>query len=227
MLKMPPPIIITGCARSGTSLTAGILHRCGAFGGIMTGATAANQKGQFENLEIRQNLVKPYLRSLGADPLGQKPLPDPGRCWGDAARLDWRRKIEGVMHQQGYKGGPWFYKGAKCCLVWPLWHEAFPEARWILVRRRDEEIVNSCLRTSFMRAYRDREGWQEWVDHHKARFEEIKEACSSNVMEVWPYLAVKGELAQVEAMIEWLGLQWEEKRVREFVSPELWHGRES
>jgi hypothetical protein len=70
---MRPPILITGCARSGTSMTAGIVHICGAFGGRMSGPTPNNRKGMFENEEVRNQIVKPYLSSIGADPLGQKP----------------------------------------------------------------------------------------------------------------------------------------------------------
>lgn len=219
---MPPPIIVTGCARSGTSLTAGILHRCGAFGGTMRGPNPANPRGQFENIEIVSTLVKPYLRNLGVDPLGQKPLPDPSRCWGDAARLDWRRKIEGIMRRQGYPGGPWLYKGAKACLVWPLWHEAFPEAKWVIVRREDSEIVASCLRTSFMRAYQDEAGWQGWVEAHKRRFAEMRERV--DVREVWPWRAIAGDLSKFRELAGCLGLKWNEAAAREFVSPDLWHG---
>ncbi len=43
------PIIVTGCARSGTSLTAGVLHLCGAWIGKCTGPTAYKKRGQFEN----------------------------------------------------------------------------------------------------------------------------------------------------------------------------------
>ena len=42
---MKNPIIITGCARSGTSLTAGVINICGAGGGEMSGATIYNKKG--------------------------------------------------------------------------------------------------------------------------------------------------------------------------------------
>ena len=73
---MNPPILITGCARSGTSLVAGIINMRGAFGGKMSGPNMNNAKGMFENARIRNDIVKPYYRSIGVDPLGQYPLPD-------------------------------------------------------------------------------------------------------------------------------------------------------
>ena len=62
------PIFITGCARSGSSMTGGIVSLCGAWGGIMSGPTAYNKKGMFENAEIRNTMIKPLLERLGFDP---------------------------------------------------------------------------------------------------------------------------------------------------------------
>ena len=70
------PILITGAARSGTSLCAGTTNICGAWGGSLSGPTKYNRKGMFENSEIRNAVVKPYLRRIGCDPMGQDPLPD-------------------------------------------------------------------------------------------------------------------------------------------------------
>ena len=46
-------------------------------------------------------------------------------------------KIAEIFFYSNYKGGSWYYKGAKMCLIWPIWHKAFPEAEWIIVRRDD------------------------------------------------------------------------------------------
>ena len=60
-----PPILITGAARSGTSMTAGNIHKCGAWGGDMAGSTRYNRKGMFENTEIRNTMVKTIMKSIG------------------------------------------------------------------------------------------------------------------------------------------------------------------
>jgi hypothetical protein len=49
------PIIITGCARSGTSMIAGIINLCGAWKGVTSGPNKYNAKGMFENHELRQS----------------------------------------------------------------------------------------------------------------------------------------------------------------------------
>ena len=43
------PIIITGCARSGTSMIAGIIHLCGAWKGNTSGPNKYNKKGNYNN----------------------------------------------------------------------------------------------------------------------------------------------------------------------------------
>lgn len=220
------PILITGCARSGTSMTAGIINIGGAWGGKMAGTTIHNKRGMYENTEIRNGIVKRYLRSLKVDPLCQHPLP-PIKFFKDlrpgASIIDyWRLSIERVIKHQGYPGTVWFYKGAKMCLIWPLWHLAFPNARWIIVRRRDEDIVYSCMKTGFMKAFKHEDGWYKWVKHHLARFEEMIAEPTLDVREIWPQDMINGDLTSIQAIVEELGLQWKKKEVIEFISPALW-----
>lgn len=226
MINNFDPIFITGCARSGTSMTAGVVHLCGAFGGNMSGATIHNKKGMFENSEIRNNIDKGILRTIGCDPLGQNPLPDIRIFYGiDNTRVQkLRMDFMKVIASEGYKNDrPFFYKGARLCLMWPLWHKAFPTARWIIVRRDDYDIAYSCMRTGFMKAYNSVNGWLRWVEEHKKRFLEMKTAEWMKVKEIWPQRAINGDFTELEKTIEWLGLEWKEEEVKKFISPELWH----
>jgi len=231
-MSMPAPTFVTGCARSGTSMVAGVIGLCGAFGGNMSGPNKNNEKGMFENAEIRNNLVKPWLRERGLDPLGQFPLPKI-----DCMNIpnDWKTRVEKVMMDEGYKEGPWFYKGAKACLMWPIWAHAFPDAKWIIVRRRSADIANSCINTSFMRAFQresfrqqvgaadEREGWLWWVHEHEKRFVEMIEH-GMNVKQVWPERMVQNDFSQMMETIDWLRLPWNNTAL-EFVSPKLWKTR--
>jgi hypothetical protein len=233
MIKdMTPPILITGAARSGTSMVAGVINMCGAFGGNMSGPTRNNQRGMFENACIRNNIVKPYLREIGVDPLGQYPLPDVKKL---SIPNDLEQRVERVMIDEGYRDGPWMYKGAKMCLLWPMWNYAFPHAKWIIVRRKTSDIVNSCLKTGFMRAFRkevfqkavgakdERGGWIWWVHQHEERFVEMI-MTGLNVKVVWPERMVRGDYQQIYETIEWLGLKWN-SRVLSFIDPKLWRAR--
>jgi len=220
---MIDPIIVTGCARSGTSMTAGMINICGAFGGEMFGPNKFNQKGMFENIEIRQNVSKPYLKKIGVDPLGQKPLPNNRQVFevseNDIKAL--RTRVQLIMQAQGYVEGPWFYKGAKACLVWYLWSQAFPGAKWVIVRRDPLDIARSCMRTRFMRAYSNTSGWLRWVDSHLRRFDEMKSA-ELNVKEFWPSTVIDGDYAYAQDFIQSLGLTWKDSLVKTFVDPTLY-----
>jgi hypothetical protein len=232
--KMMEPILITGCARSGTSMVAGVINICGAFGGNMSGPNKNNEKGMFENARIRNQLVKPYLRKIGVDPLGQYPLPDVNNL---PIPRDWRLQVLQIMKEEGYTKGPWMYKGAKACLMWPVWHYAFPDAKWVIVRRKTSDIIRSCRKTAFMTAFTHPnklravqattidEGWLWWVHQHEKRFVEmITEGLNCQV--VWPERMVDGDYSQMKSVIEWLGLEWKGEEVVKFIEPKLWKARQ-
>jgi len=230
---MIEPILITGCARSGTSMVAGIIHICGAFGGVMSGPNSNNAKGMFENAQIRNGIVKPYYRTINVDSLGQYPLPQTDRI---PIPTSWKNKVIEVMQDEGYESGPWMYKGAKMCQHWPVWDFAFPKAKWVIVRRKTPDIINSCMRTGFMRAFsksqnqravkasNEYNGWLWWVHHHEEMFREMI-GDGLIVQEVWPERMVDGDYSKIRQMIEWLGLEWKEDEVRGFIEPKLWKNR--
>ena len=227
------PILITGCARSGTSMVAGCIHLCGAFGGNMSGPNSNNKKGMFENARIRNTICKPYLTTHGVDKLGQFPLPTTSKL---TIPVDFRSKVERVFLEEGYTSGPYFYKGAKSCLFWPVWHFAFPNAKWVIVRRKSADIANSCVRTGFMKAFAntrncrvvgaadEREGWLWWVNQHLDRFREMMDA-GLQIKIVWPERMVDGDYTQLRETIEWLGLEWRPQEVMNFIEPQLWKAR--
>ncbi len=216
------PILITGCARSGTSLVAGIINICGAFGGIMDGPNKNNEKGMFENGAIKREITKPFLSSIGVDPMGQFPLPD---IFNLPNQPEWRGRILSILVNQGLMDDmKWFYKGAKMCLFWPIWDKAFPKAKWIIVRRDREEIIASCSKTNFMRAFESEKGWSWWVDQHLQRFSEMWHS-GLNIREIWSRKIIDGDLSEIKEVIELIGLVWREKEVMDFISPELWHNR--
>lgn len=217
---MTEPILITGCARSGTSMVAGCINLSGAFGGELSGPNPSNKKGMFENSYIRDSMVKPYLSAIGMDPFMQFPLPK----WEDIIlHTLWADQIKDLMHKQGYTDGPWFYKGAKMALTFPLWDFAFPKAHWIIVRRDSEAIINSCLKTRFMRAYDTREGWQTWINAHIVAFERMK-VSGIDVIEIQSEHLIKGDFEQLKEVLEHVGLTYDKEVLKAFIEPELWHG---
>ena len=215
---MYEPILITSCSRSGSSMVAGCFNLSGAWGGVMRGATSHNQKGMFENITIVETMVKPYLKGIGADPLGQYPLPSTENM---IIPVFWNTAVESIILREGYIDGPWFYKEPKMCLMWPVWHVAYPKAQWIIVRRPDQDIINSCLRTPFMRAYKNTDGWGKWVAHHLRCFQEMKD-MGLNVREIWSDNLIGGNYEELQEVIESCGLTYNKQILRDFIDPVLY-----
>jgi len=205
-------------------MPAGVINLCGAWGGQRVGSTRYNKRGMFENGQIRQDMIKPFLTSIDCDPLGQKPLPEI-KIVRQLALLNhymWRMQVQRIISNQGYNNGqPWMYKGAKMCLIWPMWFFAFQKARWIIVRRDKDDIVNSCLKTGFMSKYNNHQGWGNWVDAHLERFKEM-EASGLKIYEVWPQKMINGDFSEIKQVVESLGLKWQKEKVIDFISPALW-----
>jgi hypothetical protein len=225
-------IIITGCPRSGTSMVAGSINKCGAFGGKMNGPNRNNKKGMFENHKIISSMVKPFLKKLNVDPMGQYPLPKT-----DSLQTPhyWKSSFLKVFKEEGFRKGSIMYKDPKIGLLWPIWYDCFPEAKWVIVRRKTDDIVDSCLKTGFMRAFHhsfiqkevgvmsEAEGWEWWVNQHLGRFEAMKEKIQFK--EIWPEKMVYGDYSELMATIKWLGLEWNSD-VLSFIDPMLWKSRQ-
>lgn len=229
------PILITGAARSGTSMVAACIHLCGAWKGNTVGPSRYNQKGMFENNAIRQGIIKPILRKMGADPLGQYPLPETEQT---LIPQNFKDDILDTIKLQGWKENlPWMYKCVKLSLIWPVWKYTFPRSKWIIVRRKEEDIVYSCMHTGFMRAFSrketlreincktEEEGWNWWVEFYKKKFVEIINN-GVNTKVVWPEKMVHGDYSEIKDAIEWLGLEWDGPAVMDFIEPKLWKSRQ-
>jgi len=230
------PILITGAARSGTSMIAGLIHHHGVFGGSVktknirgdiNNPKPESAGAMYENLFIRNNIVKKTLREMNLDPKCQNPLPDPEdfKLFSENSIISFRSLLYRVLREQGYKNDMlWYYKGAKCCLMWPWWHRAFPAAKWIIVRRRTEDIVNSCLHTHFMNGYKTAEGWEGWVDTHIERFLEMGGA-GLDIQYIWPHKIIGNDFSEIKKIVTSFGLKWDEELARDFIEPALWGGK--
>ena len=211
------PIFITGVPRSGTSLIAEIIYSHGAWGGDMVGPTRDNPRGFFENKHLRQNILKPLLRSMGADSLGQDPLPKQEKFPSVNSA---RHLVLKSIAKQGYKDGPWFYKDSKLALVWLIFFNAFPDAKWVLVRRDTNAIANSCMRTSFMRARNTHKEWVDWVRDYESYFT-LRDLVTC--IEVWPQRIIQGNIPEALKMLEFIELPGVVERIKEVIHPEFWN----
>ena len=207
------PILITGVERSGSTLIAKILYLCGVKPGYCN--------GMFEN-ELITKYNREFLQDYTLSFPESKELSIPA---------DWSNKIDKV----GLKN-PWMVKSATLARMWPIWDYAYPDAKWLIIRRRTGDVIQSCLKTGYMKTFKDpknlsllgftyeEEGWLWWVHQYEAKFVEMIQA-GLNCRIIWPERMVTGNYQQIFETIDWLGLKWNNK-IPEIIDPLLNKSRE-
>lgn len=213
------PIFITGAERSGSTLIARILDLCGAQSGRCN--------NMFENrsiVECNLNILAPFTFSF------------PDSSTAITIPKNWRLVIDGVRTVQGDYRRPWFIKHPTLARLWPVYYDAYPNSKWLIIRRRTGDVIQSCLKTGHMRLFkqpevlaqlgltREDEGWLWWIHKYEERFVEMTQA-GLDVQVVWPDRMVFGDYKQMQEIIEWLGLTWNE-RVPAVIDPLLEKSRE-
>lgn len=188
---MRPPLLITGCPRSGTSLTAKVFSSLGCWPG--------NVSSQTENTEIRERVLKPMLEEAGMDKLALRSFADAD---GDPEHL--RREVEEITRAQGLDPDePWLYKDCKLVFCWETWAEAFPDATWVTVWRSPGKIIASMTRWGLADRVDFTPGTVIREHHDRAR--EIPDAVP-----VFPRHFIEGDeseyrVAALEYGIPWVG----------------------
>lgn len=235
MRKIVSPILVTGCSRSGTSMVTGVLKLCGAFLGDTPSPKKGGYRGVLENRRIHDEMLVPYLKLANADLAGQYPLLSTRGLYLPA---DWAERVGCILGEEGYDektGIPWLYKSGKLASTWPIWANAFPDAKWVIVRRRTGDVIESCVKTAYMKAFKnpairelvgvatEEEGWKWWVHRHEEYFVDMIQA-GLNVKVVWPERMVQGNYAQMYETVEWLGLSWKTE-VLSYIDPKFWRVR--
>jgi hypothetical protein len=201
------PIFVTGIERSGSSIIAKIISSCGAFTGMTT--------EMCENIQIKK-MLDSYYELLGADKRGQHPLPDTKTL---PIPENWGQQVKDILTEE-----PWMLKGSRLLQTWPVWYNSFPDAKWILVRRRTPDIIDSCMKTGYMKAYKDKEGWLGWIHEQEKMFIEMIEA-GVNCKQVWPERMATGDYRQMKETVEWVGLTWDDSLI-EKIERMMWNSKQ-
>jgi len=206
--KLNSPIFITGCQRSGSTIIAKIIKHCGTF----TGSTTE----MMENIYIN-NCIEDYYKLHGWDDQYKLPNTKLSSC------VLYSNIKRGLKYDGYLEDKPWVYKSSKICQTWWLWNK-YKNAKWIIVRRRTGDIIQSCLKTGYMNAYQDYDGWLGWVHEHEKLFVEMIEA-GVNCKQIWPERMAVGDYTQMKETVEWLGLTWN-KDIINIVEPLLWNSNQ-
>jgi hypothetical protein len=218
------PVLVVGLPRSGTSMVTGLLALCGLWLGHTVPGGKENVHGFFESVVLRERVQKEILRQGKFDPSGVRLLPSV--TWHPIVR-NLREVVGAALAVQQYDGRQiWGFKDAKLTLTWRLWHQHFPRARWIIVRRSDDEVIASCLRTSFMKQHSgDPAFWRQFVADYLERLAALqREVGWSRSIEAGDLVA--GRFDTMEQIVGELGLNWRMDMVRGFIAPECWNTRQ-
>lgn len=195
------PILITGVERSGSTIISRILDMCGVWSG--------DCNNMFEN-GVLCNLNNAILNKHDLHFPKTELLEIP---------VSWEDNVHEILHNQKYGKQVWMLKHSGLARLWPIWNYAFPDAKWLIVRRRTGDIIQSCMKTGYMRLFKDvhnlalincnieSEGWLWWVRQYEEKFVEMIKA-GLNCRIIWPERMVTGNYEQMYETIEWLGLKW-------------------
>jgi hypothetical protein len=138
-------VCVTGMHRSGTSLTASWLERCGlpVHDGNVVGAAVGNPRGHFEDLDfVRVNesaITRQWPAAQGWKVVDDAPCHLSGRDRAAARAVVARRRA--TLEQ-------WAWKDPRSTLLLEAWADAVPDMRALLLWRPCIEVVDSLLRRS-------------------------------------------------------------------------------
>lgn len=178
MSNVSDPILIVSAPRSGSSLLSYILSCEGVQCGITKEGDEYNPNGYFENLQIRELVIR-HLHKNDVDKLGKRYQPINLDFSQEEAEL-FRNNVIASMKSQGVDiSKPWLFKDPKIALVWKLFAQAFPNAKWVLLHRRVDDILNSFRRAKFMDAYKDTTEWLEYLDRFHENMQTIENECKN------------------------------------------------
>jgi len=207
-MKFKQLILITGVERSGSTLISRVLQMCEANAG--------------QTNKMRENVS---LRSLSANTI--KGL-NVGCFMPPYYLLDevdnWKDKVEKALREQNIpKSMPFMYKDSQTAQLWKLWHDEYPKAKWIIVRRRTGDILNSFQETAYINRFKnekniktvgasnEKEAWLWWVHQYEERFRDIILSKEVDYRIVWPERMRDGDFEQIKETVDWCNLSWNDE----------------
>jgi hypothetical protein len=237
--------LLTGIARSGTSITAKMFKESGAFGGVIRGE---DNWGFCENDKIISTCILPYLkkfvynymeveREIGGvnkkvKVINWKRVKVPFKKEFDFYQpIYFRKLVLGILEREGWDGeSPVYIKAPSLCLMSPVWHEAFPEANWIIIRRNMHDILKSVSSPEWFHRDGKNKGRtalalnDETINRPNSMAEAYSVALKAIVNhpdisshEVHYEDIMSGDFSGIKAGIELCGLDYDEEKLRGFV----------
>ena len=209
-MKFKQLILITGVERSGSTLISRVLQLCEANAG--------------QTNKMRENII---LRALSQNYLNAVS----NNCFlPNFINLEmpknWDEEVGLALKGQNIpESMPFMFKYSGIAQMWPVWHIYYPNAKWIIVRRRTGDILNSLMETAYMSRFKnlrniklvgaenEKEAWLWWVHQYEDLFRDIIATNDLNYRIVWPERMRDGDFEQMKEVVQWCGLKWNEEVV--------------
>lgn len=209
------PILVTGFPRSGTSVTAGVLHHCGAYVNTkdpLRPPDEHNPTGYFESigLNVAQACVQISKVSRGRTPR---------RAYG----FDFKKRISEALLDDGYRGGPWLYKSVGISQCIDEWITAFPNAHIIVVRRPKYDAIASNLEIEKCRKLGNALWWCRTYEEYQRHFDHCVEDWGA--LEWTPGDNIANLSAWAE-LARWCYLTWNPAAFGH-IEPDLWDRKDN
>lgn len=158
-------ICIAGMHRSGTSLTASWLERCGLtiHDGNVWGPNPSNPKGHFEDKEFvalhAKAIRKAVPKSKGWQVEKFQPL------YFDR---DYLLKAENIVARRSQKYDMWGWKDPRTVLLMESWKNIIPDMKVVAIWRTGHEVVQSLInRSKYSNDWLVKIGWIKAVRNWK------------------------------------------------------------
>ncbi|MCW2526458.1 MAG: hypothetical protein JWM76_1318 [Pseudonocardiales bacterium] len=141
-----PPLVITGMHRSGTSVTARLLHDAGLdVGRHLLGPSVDNRVGYYEDLEFCDLNLDLISTGVG-DPQLQPDWAFPDRIKADRL-VSLRPRAAELISARRRQGRAWGFKDPRTSVLLNFYDELAPDARYLFVYRSPWDVLTSLLGT--------------------------------------------------------------------------------
>lgn len=158
----PNVICIVGMHRSGTSMVAQLLHRCGLDLGPeekWLKADAANPLGHFEHrgfLDIDRKLLKFFGATWSKPPVLRK-------GWHLDPRLQSLHDEAKALAATFEGKSPWGWKEPRACLFLPFWRRVIPNMRFVICIRNPLDVARSLEKRNRMALHAGASLWYRYL----------------------------------------------------------------
>ncbi len=215
------PVLILGCPFSGMDQAAALLHKHGLWmGKTDEDWDITSNKHRYGNPTILNQVNGKILGLMKTHPYQIDKIPELENL---PTVSGLKPVISGILKRQGYdRSTMWGYKDFRLSLMWPIWQNMYPEAKWIIVKRPHSVIVNNCLRIVGTRKISQHDHyWYNWCEMYEERLQALKTEAS-HVLEIDSTAVQNGEFDQLQKVFTGLGMTFDRKIAKDLLSPKYW-----